>query len=261
MANSAIAILAFCLVAMAPIQGTYGTGDGRKLLAKNGLAFSRTLLEVNVTGTTSFAITASGNKGQGECFINGYPGSKSDQAVKSPLVVRVPPSSGTTTVFLQRGADAYFQWYNYSSPDLVTIGQNSSYGVSSITFNTTADNQNATILSGYISGSDAFTDPTCLLNITFITAAPPPPPPSPPPPSSPPPAPATGQLCSGIIPCYCQGNYCFNNGATLSNTCIPPSGKTCTQVTIPPSNIGIQYAYGYPATVNVCQCTSTAASG
>lgn len=251
----------FYLFGMALIQRGECSGHGRKNLAIGVMSSARNLLDVSVIGITPFTITASGNKGQGQCFINGYPGSMSDQAVKSPLVISVPPYSGLTTVSLQRGANAYFQYYNYSSPNLVTLSQNSSYGLSSITFNALAASQNSTILSGYISGSDAFTDPTCLLNITFITASPPPPPPPsppPPPPSPPPPSPPPpAQVCTGILPCYCQGAYCFNNGATLSNTCIPPSGTSCVQVTVPPSAIGVQYAYGYPASVNVCMCSPT----
>jgi len=218
------------------------------MLALGETSSARTLLDVSVIGSTPFTITASGYKGQGECFINGYPGSKTDQEVKSPLVVSVPPYSGLTTVYLQRGADAYFVYYNSSSPDIVTLDQNSSYGLRSITFNASSNKQNSTITAGYISGGDVFTDPTCLLNITFITASPPPPPPSPP---------APAQLCTGFIPCYCQGEYCFNNGATLSNSCIPPSGKVCRQATVAPSTIGIQYAYGYSDSVNICKCTDT----
>jgi len=139
----------------------------------------------------------------------------------------------------------WMQYYNSSSPDIVTLDQNSSYGLRSITFNASSNKQNSTItaggpshlsvqhprcsdafvyidssrafpdkrcsspfgenlgllaIAGYISGGDVFTDPTCLLNITFITASPPPPPPSPP---------APAQLCTGFIPCYCQVSLYF----------------------------------------------------
>lgn len=255
MATRKAGIALLCLAVAMCIAAADGNSAGRRLLS--GEVSGRRLLDINVQGTSSFTLSAFGAKGQtpgGNCYLQGYPGSRGDSTVAGPLTVSVYPGD-STTIYFSRGSDTSFSNYNYSgNVGVVTVNQNSSYGLGSLVFKPQAVGQSVNVFSGLVSGTDPITQPTCLVNITFVTVQRPSPPPTP----TSTPAPTTsGNTCSGVIPCYCQNGYCFNNGATLSPYCNPPSGQSCTPTTVSPSSIGVQYAFGYGSSVNVCKCSAT----